>query len=521
MRMMRWSTTNVIGVLTAVTILVASAGVIAVIVRADASRGSAHKSSLGAVTPSVDPTAFVGSAAPIPSPRIQNVVLILADDLDWNLWRDIPRLRALQSQGTTFTNYVVTDSLCCPSRTSLLRSQYVHNHQVVSNDVASGGGWPAFKSKGYQNDCLPTWLHDAGVDTGLVGKYLNQFPYGKTERTAVEPGWNDFVVPISRVQNYRGYDYNLNDNGMVSSYGHAPTDFLSTVLDAKAADFISHASDHFFLELASFTPHLPSPVAARNRGSHAGEPAPRDPAFGTAVTNAPSWLAGQPAFGPALVAHLDRTWRRRAESAESVADSVDSVMSSLQASGHADDTLVLVTSDNGFHVGSYRLHRGKRTAYDPDTVVPLVAIGPGIAQGQEVSKMVSEIDLGPTIADVMGASTPLWVDGRSAWPLINGTSIPWRTAALSESLGVVKLGDPDYQFISPPKYEALRTQHWLYVEYLNGERELYDRQNDPYEIDNIISTAPAAIVAALHSQLQALRACTGASCRVADAMPEP
>jgi len=93
----------------------------------------------------------------------------LADDLDWNLWRDIPRLRALQSRGTTFTNYVVTDSLCCPSRTSLFRSQYVHNHRVVSNDVASGGGWQTFKDMGYQNDCLPTWLSDAGVETGLVG----------------------------------------------------------------------------------------------------------------------------------------------------------------------------------------------------------------------------------------------------------------------------------------------------------------------------------------------------------------
>jgi len=244
-------------------------------------------------------------------------------------------------------------------------------------------------------------------------------------------------VPISRRQNYRGYNYSLNDNGAVSLYGHAPGDFLSTVLDAKASDFIARASDRcFFPELATFAPHLPSPVAPKNRGSHAGERALRDLAFGKAVTKAPTWLSGQPAFGPGLVAHLDRTWQRRAESAESVADSVDSVMASLQASGHLDDTLVLVTSDNGFRVGSYRLHRGKRTAYDTDTVVPLVAIGPGIKQGQMISKMVSEVDLGPRIAEVMGATTPDWVDGRSAWPLLNGIDTSWRTGVLSESRGL-------------------------------------------------------------------------------------
>lgn len=517
MRGWRRSTTIAVSL----SIALVAIGTTTVIVRADDSPDRPVARSSPDASPSAQPTAFVGSATPGSSPLIKNVVLILADDLDWNLWRDIPRLRALQSQGTTFTNYVVTDSLCCPSRTSLFRSQYVHNHRVVSNDLASGGGWATFKDKGYQNDCLPTWLNDAGVQTALVGKFLNQFPYAKAERTAVEPGWNDFVVPISRGQNYRGYNYSLNDNGAISAYGHAPSDFLSTVLDAKASDFIARASDRFFLELATFAPHLPSPVAPKNRGSHAGERALRDLAFGKAVANAPTWLSGQPAFSPALVAHLDRTWQRRAESAESVADSVDSVMSSLQASGHLDDTLVLVTSDNGFHVGSYRLHRGKRTAYDTDTVVPLVAIGPGIKQGQVISKMVSEIDLGPTIAEVMGATTPDWVDGRSAWPLLNGIDDSWRTGVLSESLGAVQPGDPDFQFISPPKYAALRTQRWLYVEYLNGERELYNRESDPFEIDNIVSTASTNVVAALHDQLLALTACAGTSCRVADALPEP
>ncbi len=77
---------------------------------------------------------------------VRNVVFVLADDLDWELFTQVPRLAALQDEGMTFTNSTVTDSLCCPSRTSILRGQYIHNHRVVSNMSFSGGGWPTFQA---------------------------------------------------------------------------------------------------------------------------------------------------------------------------------------------------------------------------------------------------------------------------------------------------------------------------------------------------------------------------------------
>ena len=85
---------------------------------------------------------------------IDNVVFVLADDLDWNLFQQVPRLAALQDQGMTFTNHTVTDSLCCPSRTSILRGQYIHNHRVISNLRKTGGGWPTFRDRGGEADCL-------------------------------------------------------------------------------------------------------------------------------------------------------------------------------------------------------------------------------------------------------------------------------------------------------------------------------------------------------------------------------
>ena len=83
--------------------------------------------------PSATPTTSPAAAVPSPPGAVKNVVLLLADDLDTRGFRQIPRLRQLQDEGLTLRNMVVTDSLCCPSRTSILRSQYVHNHQVISN----------------------------------------------------------------------------------------------------------------------------------------------------------------------------------------------------------------------------------------------------------------------------------------------------------------------------------------------------------------------------------------------------
>jgi arylsulfatase A-like enzyme len=198
-------------------------------------------------------------------------------------------------------------------------------------------------------------------------------------------------------------------------------------------------------------------------------------------------------------------------------------MSTLQATGHADDTLVIVTADNGYHAGSHRMTTGKRTAFREDTVVPMVAIGPGVKAGARIDAMTSTIDLGPTFADVLGATTPTWVDGRSLTPLLASGTVPptWRTGVLSENLGTSNPGDPDYEPGAPPTFTALRSQDWLYVKYDSGERELYDLRTDPWELDNIASTADPSVLAALDAQLTALSACSGDSCRVADAMTVP
>lgn len=466
------------------------------------------------VTPVDDP---VEAAEP---PTFRNVVMVLADDLDWKLFDQIPRLAALKEQGMTFTNHTVVDSLCCPSRVTILRSQYIHNHEVISNIEATGGGWPTFKRLDEHKDNLPVWVSRAGVRTALFGKYLNEYPTRPSGIRYVPPGWDEWAVPISRGDSYSGYSYTLNDNGELVRYGTKPEDFLNDVLNDKARTFISETEDPFFLYLSTYTPHKPFATAPRHLGTHIGTVAPRTPAYNTIGENEPPWLSQFPRLTDWKLSQLDKTWRKRAQSAETVADSVEAVMEELAATGKDKDTLVVVTTDNGYHVGEYRMPKGKRTPYSTDTVVPMIAIGPGIPAGVEVDAMTSTIDLAPTFTEILGGRTPAWVDGRSMVPFLAAGRKPdsWRNAALSESIGETNKSDPDYLPFIPPPFSALRTPRWMYVEYDDGSRALYDQLTDPYELRNIVDSVDPAFVAALSAQLAQLDRCAGPSCRQADAI---
>lgn len=453
---------------------------------------------------------------------IKNVVLLLADDLDWGAFNEVPRLKALRDKGTALTNFVVTDSLCCPSRTSIFRSQFVHNHKVLSNVPETGGGWSKFNSLHLQRDCLPTWLQSKGVATSLVGKYLNGFPKGAPTPNFVPPGFTNFITSVSLNQSYKGYNYVLNENGKLRKYGKAPTDYINDVLTSQAAKIIATSTTPFFLEFASYSPHTPAPVAPRNVGSHAGASVPRNPAYNARGIDEPAWLRAIPAIGSKRLSNLDNLWTRRLEATESFADSYDALTAQLEASGHSRDTLIIVTSDNGYHVATHRLPSGKQTPYREDSVVPAVLIGPGIKAGAVIDQMTSTIDLAPTIAQLQGVQPPAWIDGRSLLPLLDGTADPaWRTGILTENLAKTKKGDPDFNPFEPPMFRALRTPSWLYVEYSDKTRQLIDLVNDPYEVNNVIRTTDPSITAQLSAQLRALSTCAGATCLIADSMPTP
>ena len=455
---------------------------------------------------------------------IRNVIIVLADDLDWTTFDSVPRLATLKAQGTTFVNYVATDPVCCPSRASLLRGQYVHNHKVISNTAATGGGWPTYYKGGDEVDSLPVWLQAAGASTALFGKYLNEYPDTAPSKAYVPPGWTRWASPISGEPSYTGYDYVLNRNGVLKRYGSAPKDFLNDVLTVDAVDFVSSATEPFFLLFSTFNPHHPFPVAKRHAKLYSNAVLPKGPSFNRFGYDEPTWLRSFPIMRQPKINGLERMWKKRLRSTESVADSVDALLAALDASGRRSDTLVMVTSDNGYHLGMRRMPRGKRTPYREDALLPMVLIGPGIPQGLTIDAMTSTVDIAPTLLEIMKGSTPDWLDGRSWVPLLTGesgqagSSQPWRTGVLTESLSISEPGDPDFERYQPPRFKSLRTNRWLYVTYESGEVELYDRSFDPFEMVNLASRADPALLQALEQQTQALAACAGSTCREADSL---
>ena len=106
---------------------------------------------------------------------------------------------------------------------------------------------------------------------------------------------------------------------------------------------------------------------------------------------------------------------------------VESIVATLDETGQLDDTYVIYSSDNGFHMGEHRLIAGKDTPYEEDIRVPMVDARPGRARPACGSRpMVGNIDLAPTFAEIAAVETPDFVDGRSFLPLLEDPDQPWR-----------------------------------------------------------------------------------------------
>ncbi|MBO0880351.1 MAG: sulfatase [Mycobacterium sp.] len=442
-----------------------------------------------------------------------NIVFVLTDDLSKNLVRYMPALQALQRRGTRFTNYTVTDSLCCPSRASIFTGQFPHNTDVVSN-VAPSGGYTAFQAHQNQRHTFAVSLSRAGYRTGFFGKYLNG--YNPVNHPRNPPGWSDWGAVDGH--GYRAYGYNMSVNGKIVNHGFQPRDYLTSVLDRMSRRFIRSAAaggTPFALEVATFSPHSPYVAAPADLDKFQTTRQPRSPAFNSHPANAPRWLAERPLLTAKQIARGRQTFRKRVRCVQSLDRLLAHLQSTLRDVNQLANTIFVFSSDNGFHISDYGLTAGKQTAFDTDVNVPLVVAGPGIPAGSVSSVPVENIDLAPTFDQLAGARIPAAVDGHSAVPLLHGRSVPWRTLAAVEHVAVgQKNGDPDRQPPSAgrlPSYRALRSAQFTYVEYARGQREYYARSNDRYELDNTYRSLSHRTITALHRELTALTGCRGYS----------
>ena len=299
-----------------------------------------------------------------------NIVFVLTDDLAMNLISRMPHVVGLQKAGETMSQYRVVDSLCCPSRTSIFTGEYPHDDGVFTNS-GSDGGYAAYNSHGNQPKTFALALQKAGYRTGFMGKYLN----GYKVTDPVPAGWNEWDV--AGQGGYKEFGYNLNENGKKQHYGKAASDYLVDVLAKKGSSFIDSsvtAKQPFMLEVATFAPHAPYTPAPRYANAAASVPYPKTSAYDTLPTDPPSWLKGRTALTTAQQASIKKAYDKRVEADMAVDDLIGTLEGELKAKGVSNDTYVVFSSDNGYHMGEYRLLPGKQTAFDTDIHLSLIHI---------------------------------------------------------------------------------------------------------------------------------------------------
>jgi N-acetylglucosamine-6-sulfatase len=482
--------------------------------------------------------AAAASAAPAAKP---NIVFILTDDLSWNLVnsRIAPHIVALERRGETFNHYFVTDSLCCPSRSTIFTGLFPHDTKVFAN-VGKDGGFHKFQEQRLYNRTFAVAIRSRGYRTSMNGKYLNGYgnPTMTPATAPIPPGWSDWHVASN---GYPEFNYTLNENGRFNFYGGPtggcgvtgkPDNYGVDVINAHARSFINTTRPKpFVLEAATFAPHAPYIPAPRNACDFPGLREPRDPSFNSRNINPPAWLAHHKPLTAGQIATIDRSYRTRARAVESVDKLLADVEATLVRDHLARNTYIVFSSDNGYHMGQHYLARGKQTGFDTDIRVPLIIAGPDVPAGKVVRQVTQNTDLYPTFVQLAGGTPGNAVDGHSLVPLLHpGRSRPpWRTVALIEHRHTDKQNpnDPDVEDGAkggnPTTYEAIRISaprlpgfsgpvEAVYVEYKDPqhETEYYDISKDPFERDNIAQTLTARQKTELHGILSKLENCHNA-----------
>jgi arylsulfatase A-like enzyme len=450
------------------------------------------------------------AGSPADSP---NIVFVLTDDLDYTSAQQMPQIGSLvRDEGASFENAFVSFPVCCPSRATILTGLYAHNSGVKGNSPPSGG-FQKFRNDGTEENTVASSLQEGGYRTAFFGKYLNG--YGRGDRTYVPPGWDEWY---GKLDGQKLYDYSINENGEEVSYGSEEGDFFTDVLSGQASDFIRRAAPEdrpFFAYVAPTAPHTPATPAERHEGTFSEDEVLQPPSFDEEdVSDKPSWVRNMDRISNKQASQIEKRHQKRLNSMLAVDEMTASLVQELEDAGELDNTFIVFTSDNGFHGGEHRIKGGKRTPYEESARVPLFVRGPGVPAGSKVEELALNTDFAPTFAALAGVDFP--ADGRSLVPLLGGEDAPWRTSILLEAFTNEEARGEQ---ASLPNYQVVRTETHKYVEYENGEAELYDLANDPYELESIHETADLALLKDLKAKLDALKSCAEEGCREAEDAP--
>lgn len=383
-----------------------------------------------------------------------NVVIILTDDQRWD--KVAPRWTPEVSEafaGHFYSQAIVPNSLCCPSRTSILTGDYSHTTGVWTNQ-GTFGGFGAFDD----SHTIAGDFDQAGYRTAMIGKYLNGYNPGAT--TYVPPGWDTwFALRTGDYYDYKAVSRSKSTTPVrTKSYGSRPElDYSTNVLRNEALAFISRGGP-FFLYLSWTAPH------------GAAIPGPEDIDRFSGDTDYTD-------YGDPRSSSL--------ESAYSADRATGKVLAALPA-----NTIVVFTSDNGLLWGEHGLYGEKRQPYEEATRVPFAikSSDGSWTPTASLDDIVSNVDLRPTLTRAAGVPMLTAADGID---LGSGSYAPRDEIVLEH-------GSPGLT------YCGLRTRQWMYARYGDGRELLFDLTSDYAEETNLVENRPDKVA---ELKAEAIRLC--------------
>ena len=401
-----------------------------------------------------------------------NVLFVLMDDMRWDHMGcaghpviRTPALDRLASEGARFTNAFVSLSLCSPSRASFLTGLYAQVHGVLGNRT------PLDFSR---LTTFPQHFQRAGYRTAMFGKWhmgVDMEPKPGFDHWACFQGQGTYFKP------------RLNINGAVTTH----EGFTDDVTSELAGRWMTAADARPFLAVVGFkschSPFEPPPRTAR---LYEGVPMPRPPSFDRPLPDQPQWIQKFDDTGHTPYSRIpfDDLALRFARLVTAADENVGRMMSALETAGQLDRTLVIFSSDNGFLLHEHGLY-DKRAMYEESIRVPLLMRHPALVKQAVIDDLTLNVDLAPTLLDVIGAGGAEQMQGITLLPAMQGRRRARRSIFFYQY-------DRETPY-STPSLMGVRTPDWKLVRYQEeGQRhELYHLTKDPYEMRNLFESESA------------------------------
>ena len=414
-----------------------------------------------------------------PTVKRPNILFIAIDDQnDWigclggHPQIQTPNIDALAQRGTVFLNAHCQSPLCNPSRTSLLTG-------LRPSTTGVYGLAPWFRDVDDLKDLvsLPQYLRKQGYRALSTGKIYHggygRRPKKDDEFDELGPPAGVGAKPPHKLVNTPS-PHPLVDWGVFPHKDEDKGDWA--VASWGVEQLLKPQQEPFFLSVGFFLPHVPCYATQKWFDLYPEETLQLPPFLATDRDDTPrfSWYLHWKLPEPRQKFLVeDMQWKNLVRSYLACTSFVDSqvgrVLEALEQGGHADDTIVVLWSDHGWHLGE-KLITGKNTLWDRGTRVPLIFAGPGVAEGGRCEEPAELLDMYPTLIDLCELPEQPGLEGHSLLPQL-------RDASAKREWPAITTHNHDNH--------GIRSRDWRYIHYADGSEELYDMRKDPNEWTNL------------------------------------